>query len=141
VPLPLPWLKRLDHGLRKVGLRQGWIGSPKRIMWIPVNTVANRSISISLEEELLAQLDAQGSNRERFGLGPSTRLEWIVDGDGAIMVVPVDLDPIRAYGCAAVGCSTAPLSSPCGTTRTAPNGWPSCFNRPKTVKAAAWSAS
>jgi len=25
----LPWLKRLDHGLRKVGLRQGWIGSTK----------------------------------------------------------------------------------------------------------------
>ena len=35
--------------------------------------------------------------RERFGLGPSTRLEWIVDGDGAIRVVPVDLDPIRAF--------------------------------------------
>ena len=30
---------------------------------IPINSVANRSISISLEEELLAQLDAQGSNR------------------------------------------------------------------------------
>jgi hypothetical protein len=28
----LTWLKRLDHGLRKVGLRQGWIGSTKRIM-------------------------------------------------------------------------------------------------------------
>ena len=26
--------------------------------------------------------------RERFGLGPSTRLEWIVDGDGSIRVVP-----------------------------------------------------
>jgi hypothetical protein len=25
----LPWLKRLDYGLRKVGLRQGWIGSTK----------------------------------------------------------------------------------------------------------------
>jgi AbrB family looped-hinge helix DNA binding protein len=34
--------------------------------------------------------------RERFGLGPSTGLEWIVDSDGAILVVPVDLDPIRA---------------------------------------------
>ena len=30
---------------------------------IPINSVANRSISISLEEEFLAQLDAQGSNR------------------------------------------------------------------------------
>jgi hypothetical protein len=28
----LPWLKRLDYGLRKVGLSQGWIGSTKRIM-------------------------------------------------------------------------------------------------------------
>jgi hypothetical protein len=30
---------------------------------ISVSSVANRSISISLEEVLLAQLDAQGSNR------------------------------------------------------------------------------
>jgi hypothetical protein len=30
---------------------------------ISVSSVANRSISISLEEGLLAQLDAQGSNR------------------------------------------------------------------------------
>ena len=30
---------------------------------ISVSTLANRSISISLEEGLLAQLDAQGSNR------------------------------------------------------------------------------
>ncbi len=35
--------------------------------------------------------------RKRFGLGPSTRLEWIVEGDGSIRVVPVDLDPIRAF--------------------------------------------
>jgi hypothetical protein len=74
--LLLPWLKRLDHGLRKFGLRQGWIGSPKRIMWIPVNTLANRSISISLEEEFLAQLDAQGSNRS--ALVSQALLEWLV---------------------------------------------------------------
>jgi hypothetical protein len=30
---------------------------------ISISTLANRSISISLEEGLLAQLDAQGSNR------------------------------------------------------------------------------
>jgi AbrB family looped-hinge helix DNA binding protein len=42
--------------------------------------------------------------RERFGLGPSTRLEWIVDGDGSIRVVPVALDPIQAFrGCGAGG--------------------------------------
>jgi len=26
--------------------------------------------------------------RERFRLGPTTRLEWIVEGDGSIRVVP-----------------------------------------------------
>ena len=71
----LTWLKRLDHGLRKVGLRQGWIGSAKITNRNPVNTVANRSISISLEEELLAQLDAQGSNRS--ALVSQALSEWL----------------------------------------------------------------
>ena len=71
----LTWLKRLDHGLRKVGLRQGWIGSTKIINRNPVNSVANRSISISLEEELLAQLDAQGSNRS--ALVSQALSEWL----------------------------------------------------------------
>ena len=47
--------------------------------------------------------------RARFGLGPSTRLEWIVDGDGAIRVVPVDLDPIRAFCGSGAGGGTARL--------------------------------
>ena len=80
MPLPLTCLKRLDHGLRKDGLRkdglrQGWIGSTKITNRIPVNTVANRSISISLEEELLAQLDAQGSNR--LALVSQALSEWL----------------------------------------------------------------
>jgi bifunctional DNA-binding transcriptional regulator/antitoxin component of YhaV-PrlF toxin-antitoxin module len=47
--------------------------------------------------------------RERFGLGPSTRLEWIIDGDGAIRVVPVDIDPIRAFRGSGTGGGTARL--------------------------------
>jgi len=47
--------------------------------------------------------------RERFGLGPSSRLEWIVDGDGSILVVPVDLDPIRAFRGSGSGGATARL--------------------------------
>ena len=47
--------------------------------------------------------------RERFGLGPSTRLEWIVDGDGSIRVVPVALDPIEAFRGSGSGGSTARL--------------------------------
>ena len=47
--------------------------------------------------------------RERFGLGPSTRLEWIVDGDGSIRVVPVALDPIQAFRGSGAGGSTARL--------------------------------
>ncbi|MCS5690587.1 type II toxin-antitoxin system PrlF family antitoxin [Cyanobium sp. FGCU-6] len=45
--------------------------------------------------------------RERFGLGPSTRLEWIVDSDGSIRVVPVDLNPIRAFRGSGAGGGTA----------------------------------
>ena len=35
--------------------------------------------------------------RERFGLGPSTRLEWIVDSAGEIRVIPVALSPVQAF--------------------------------------------
>jgi hypothetical protein len=42
---------------------------------ISVNCVANRSISISLEERLLAQLDAQGSNRS--ALVSEALLQWL----------------------------------------------------------------
>ena len=42
---------------------------------IPINSVANRSISISLDEELLAQLDAQGSNRS--ALVSQALSEWL----------------------------------------------------------------
>jgi AbrB family looped-hinge helix DNA binding protein len=35
--------------------------------------------------------------RSRFGLGPKRRLEWLVEADGSIRVVPVDGDPIAAF--------------------------------------------
>ena len=35
--------------------------------------------------------------RARFSLGPSQRLEWIVEADGSIRVVPVDLSPVKAF--------------------------------------------
>ena len=35
--------------------------------------------------------------RERFGLGPSQRLEWLVENDGSIRVVPVAASPVRAF--------------------------------------------
>ncbi|MFN5118405.1 MAG: AbrB/MazE/SpoVT family DNA-binding domain-containing protein [Cyanobacteriota bacterium] len=35
--------------------------------------------------------------RERFGLGPSRRLEWIVETDGSIRVIPVAASPIEAF--------------------------------------------
>ncbi|MCP9927889.1 AbrB/MazE/SpoVT family DNA-binding domain-containing protein [Cyanobium sp. CH-040] len=35
--------------------------------------------------------------RERFSLGPSQRLEWIVEADGSIRVVPVDPSPVKAF--------------------------------------------
>jgi AbrB family looped-hinge helix DNA binding protein len=47
--------------------------------------------------------------RECFGLGPSTRLEWIIDSDGSIHVVPVDLDSIRAFRGSGAGGGTARL--------------------------------
>ena len=35
--------------------------------------------------------------RERFGLSPSQRLEWLVDDDGSIRVVPVLASPVQAF--------------------------------------------
>jgi AbrB family looped-hinge helix DNA binding protein len=35
--------------------------------------------------------------RARFSLGPAQRLEWIVEADGSIRVVPVDPSPVKAF--------------------------------------------
>ena len=35
--------------------------------------------------------------RERFSLSPAQRLEWIVEADGSIRVVPVDPSPVKAF--------------------------------------------
>jgi AbrB family looped-hinge helix DNA binding protein len=35
--------------------------------------------------------------RERFCLSPAQRLEWIVETDGSIRVVPVDPSPVKAF--------------------------------------------
>ena len=35
--------------------------------------------------------------RARVALGPSQRLEWIVEADGSIRVVPVDPSPVKAF--------------------------------------------
>ncbi|MCP9791150.1 AbrB/MazE/SpoVT family DNA-binding domain-containing protein [Vulcanococcus limneticus Candia 3F8] len=35
--------------------------------------------------------------RERFSLTPAQRLEWIVEADGSIRVVPVDPSPVKAF--------------------------------------------
>ena len=35
--------------------------------------------------------------RVRLALGPSQRLEWIVEADGSIRVVPVDPSPVKAF--------------------------------------------
>ena len=35
--------------------------------------------------------------RERFSLSPSQRLEWIVEADWSIRVVPVDPSPVKAF--------------------------------------------
>jgi bifunctional DNA-binding transcriptional regulator/antitoxin component of YhaV-PrlF toxin-antitoxin module len=32
-----------------------------------------------------------------FSLDPTQRLEWIVEADGSILVVPVDLSPVSAF--------------------------------------------
>ena len=35
--------------------------------------------------------------RERFGFGPTQRLEWLVEADGSIRVIPVAASPIAAF--------------------------------------------
>jgi AbrB family looped-hinge helix DNA binding protein len=47
--------------------------------------------------------------RERFSLRPASRLEWIVESDGSIRVVPVDAHPIAAFRGSGAGGSTARL--------------------------------
>lgn len=48
--------------------------------------------------------------RERFSLTPSQRLEWIVEADGSIRVVPVDPSPVKAFrGMGRLGGSTQRL--------------------------------
>ena len=48
--------------------------------------------------------------RERFDLGPSQRLEWLVEEDGSIRVVPVVASPVQAFrGQGRAGGSTARL--------------------------------
>ena len=48
--------------------------------------------------------------RKRFALGPSQRLEWLVDDDGSIRVVPVVASPVQAFrGQGRAGGSTARL--------------------------------
>ena len=48
--------------------------------------------------------------RERFDLGPSQRLEWLVEEDGSIRVVPVVPSPVQAFrGQGRAGGSTARL--------------------------------
>jgi AbrB family looped-hinge helix DNA binding protein len=48
--------------------------------------------------------------RARFSLSPAQRLEWIVEADGSIRVVPVDPSPVRAFrGMGRKGGSTARL--------------------------------
>lgn len=46
--------------------------------------------------------------RNRFGLGPADRLEWVLDG-GGIRVVPVRANPIDAFRGQGKGGATARL--------------------------------
>ena len=58
--------------------------------------------------------------RERFSLGPSQRLEWMVESDGSIRVVPVDPSPVKAFrGMGRVGGSTDRLLAERLTERSA----------------------
>ena len=58
--------------------------------------------------------------RERFSLGPSQRLEWTVESDGSIRVVPVDSSPVKAFrGMGSVGGSTERLLAERLTERSA----------------------
>ena len=80
-----------------------------------LETQANDNQASPVMHTMRSTITARGQTvvdapiRERFGLGPSTRLEWIVDGGGAIRVVPVDLDPIRAFRGSGAGGGTARL--------------------------------
>jgi hypothetical protein len=63
--------------------------------------VANRSISISLEEGLLAQLDAQGSNRS--ALVSEALLQWLVRRIDALNTAYAHLASLEAGDLAEAG--------------------------------------
>lgn len=45
--------------------------------------------------------------RKRFRLGPSDRLEWIIEDDGQLRIVPVRENPIEAFRGRGKGGATA----------------------------------
>jgi bifunctional DNA-binding transcriptional regulator/antitoxin component of YhaV-PrlF toxin-antitoxin module len=47
--------------------------------------------------------------RQRFALGPYQCLEWIVESDGSIRVVPVNPSPVKAFR--GMGRRVAPASA------------------------------
>ena len=47
-----------------------------------------------------------------FALGPSQRLEWLVEADGSIPVAPVDLSPVKAFR----GMGVRVVSDGCGAS-------------------------
>ncbi|MCP9772452.1 AbrB/MazE/SpoVT family DNA-binding domain-containing protein [Synechococcus sp. Tobar12-5m-g] len=55
--------------------------------------------------------------RQRYDLGPACRLEWFVEGDGSIRVVPVKNDPIDAFRGSGKGGSLARLLTNRGLDR------------------------
>ncbi len=58
--------------------------------------------------------------REMFSLGPSQRLEWTVESDGSIRVVPVDPSLVKAFrGMGSVDGSTERLLAERFTERSA----------------------
>lgn len=80
-----------------------------------VNGHLNYDCATSVIQAMRSTITARGQTvvpapiRERFQLGPSTRLEWIVEGDGTIRVVPVALDPIAAFRGSGAGGATSRL--------------------------------
>ena len=82
---------------------------------VVVNGHLNYDCATAVIQAMRSTITARGQTvvpapiRERFQLGPSTRLEWIVEGDGTIRVVPVALDPITAFRSSGAGGTTTRL--------------------------------
>ena len=92
---------RLNHWQRAWGRCQ-WFNRARPTEESRLNYTVNELVIHSIGHTMQSTLTARGQTvvpaaiRNQFHLGPSDRLEWVLD-NGSIRVVPVRANPIEAF--------------------------------------------